>query len=131
MGSAPSKNFVPIRAMSNIGDLNEEVSFHQISPGGGNDPKLAIDHSTKSQLLPSPEGQFLMSAEGSRVRESCYLHRRVSANLIADDLIGLGVTSKRLYGSSGDLLGQRKPSDEAVEQREVPGERQLAARLGI
>jgi hypothetical protein len=68
MGSAPSKNFVPIRAMSNIGDLNEEVSFHQISPGGGNDPKLAIDHATKSQLLPSPEGQFLMSAEGSRDR---------------------------------------------------------------
>lgn len=33
--------------------------------------------------------------------------------------------------SSGDLLWQRKPSDEALEQRAVPGERQLAARLGI
>ena len=55
----------------------------------------------------------------------------VLPELTADDLIGLGVTSRRLYASSGDLLGQRKPSDEAVEQRAVPGEPQLAPRPGV
>src|SRR5256885_7769141 len=39
--------------------------------------------------------------------------------------------NKHVGLSSGDLLRQRKPFDEAIEQRAVPGEPQLAARLGI